>query len=74
MPSLTKNSKSTRAYAAIPQSAGITEPLSNVKVLLLTPNLEARQSILRTLDRLSADTINCSTCQQAADLLATTGI
>ena len=70
MPSLTKNSKSTRAYAAISQPAGITEPLSDVKVLLLTPNLEVRQSILRTLDRLSVDTINCSTCQQAADLLA----
>ena len=70
MPLLTKNSKPTRAYAAIPQPLGITAPLSDVKVLLLTPNLEVRQSILRTLDRLAADTINCSTCQQAAELLA----
>jgi DNA-binding NtrC family response regulator len=70
MPLLTKNSKPTRVYAAIAQPVGITEPLSDVKVLLLTPSLEVRQSILRTLDSLSADTINCSTYQQAAELLA----
>ena len=40
------------------------------RVLLLTPNLEVRQPLLRTLDRLSADTVTCSTRAQAEELLA----
>ena len=70
MSSLTKNAKPARAYAALPQPVRLSAPLSEVKVLLLTPNLEVRQPILRTLDNLSADTTTCSTCQQAAELLA----
>jgi DNA-binding NtrC family response regulator len=40
------------------------------KILVLTPNLEVRQPLLRTLDRLSADTIACSTRAQAEELLS----
>ena len=41
-----------------------------VRVLVLSPHLEVRQVLIRTLDRLSADVISCSTRTQAEEVLA----
>lgn len=41
-----------------------------VRVVVVTPQLEVRQVLIRTLDRLSADVICCSTRTQAEEVLA----
>jgi DNA-binding NtrC family response regulator len=41
-----------------------------VRVLVASPQLEVRQVLIRTLDRLSADAISCSTRSQAEEVLA----
>jgi DNA-binding NtrC family response regulator len=41
-----------------------------VRVLVASPQLEVRQALIRTLDRLSADVISCSTLSQAGEVLA----
>jgi len=41
-----------------------------VRVLVASPQLEVRQVLIRTLDRLSADVISCSTRSQAEEVLA----
>ncbi len=41
-----------------------------VRVLVLSPHLEVRQVLIRTLDRLSADVISCSSRTQAEEVLA----
>jgi DNA-binding NtrC family response regulator len=41
-----------------------------VRVLVASPQLEVRQALIRTLDRLSADVISCSTRSQAEEVLA----
>ena len=40
------------------------------RVLVLSRQLEVRQVLIRTLDRLSADVISCSTRSQADEVLA----
>ncbi len=71
MPSLPEQTKHKKSYSSksnpIRQSGEIhTAP----RVLLLTANLEIRQPLLRTLGKLSADTVTCSTRAQAEELLA----
>ena len=41
-----------------------------VRVLVASPQLEVRQVLIRTLDRLFADVISCSTRSQADEVLA----
>jgi hypothetical protein len=41
-----------------------------VRVLVLSRQLEVRQVLIRTLDRLSADVISCSTRSQVDEVLA----
>ena len=71
MSSLTKHADEKKPYYA--KTYPVHQPLeihAAPRVLLLTPNLEIRQPLLRTLDKLSADTVTCSTRAQAEELLA----
>jgi hypothetical protein len=56
MPRFTKHAKSFS-----PDSDAVLADRSGTpRVLVLTPDLEVRQALLRTLDRLAADTVTCS--------------
>ena len=68
MPQLAKQERfASPAY----QSVQSPKVQGSHRVLVLTPNLEVRQPLLRTLDKLSADTVTCSTRTQAEELLST---
>lgn len=67
MPSVTKHAKSFSPDSDAVRLANLN---GTPRVLVLTPNLEVRQPLLRTLDRLSTDTVTCSTRAQAEELLS----
>jgi DNA-binding NtrC family response regulator len=76
-PFLSKRWLFAMASFAHTQPAGTFDgaPQSNptqrqVRVLVASPQLKVRQVLIRTLDRLSADVISCSTRTQAEEVLA----
>jgi DNA-binding NtrC family response regulator len=46
-------------------------PLQRTRALLVSPDMEVRRPLLRTLEALSADVIVCSTRAQAEEVLST---
>jgi DNA-binding NtrC family response regulator len=45
-------------------------PLQRIRALLVSPDMEVRRSLLRTLEALSANVIVCSTRAQAEEVLS----
>jgi len=73
-------SPSTEAYTASTPSWTVSrEPLSpvvrsHVRALVVSPRLEVRQPLIRTLESLAMDVTACATCHDAEEVLATRSI
>jgi DNA-binding NtrC family response regulator len=67
MPSLRTVSRPSPVLA----SQTTTVPLQRLRALLVSPDMEVRSPLLRTLEALSADVIVCSTRAQGEEVLST---
>ena len=70
MSSVMKNARPSRTTAALPQPVEPSGAVTDVKVLLVSPNLEVRQPLTRTLYTLAADTISVPRASRSPELLA----
>ena len=70
MPSLHTVSRPSRVLAS-QTNGSATVPLRRIRALLVSPDMEVRRPLLRTLEALSADVIVCSTRAQAEEVLST---
>ena len=68
MPSL---STQTRPACVTNRIHGSTTVPRHVRVLIVSPNMEVRRSLLRTLEALSTDVVVCVTRAQAEEVLST---
>ncbi len=68
MPSLSSQTRPSSVFAN--QTNGNAVPLQCVRALIVSPHMEVRGRLLRTLEALSADVIVCSTRAQAEEVLS----
>jgi DNA-binding NtrC family response regulator len=69
MPSLQTVSRSSPVLAS-QTNGSASMPLQRIRVLLVSPDMEVRRPLLRTLEALSANVIVCSTRAQAEEVLS----
>ena len=70
MPSLHTVSRPSPILAS-QTNGSATMPMQRTRALLVSPDMEVRRPLLRTLEALSADVIVCSTRGQAEEVLST---
>ena len=70
MPSLQTVSRPSPVVSS-QTNGSATLPLRRIRALLVSPDIDVRRPLLRTLEALSADVIVCSTRAQAEEVLST---